>query len=94
MTKREKADCLKIADHYGANGERNERIKDAMKIWVSGYESMNENEAINALAEEVADVELCLRYLSFMVGGDFKARVAEYRKAKIARQLRRMEAGE
>lgn len=116
MTKQEKANCRKIADHYGWKagsaklikemGELKEAIEkqDAMEAKLKEYTSAGLSYAdIAALNEkykdvqlhvweEVADVEICLHHFKYL--NNAKAKVAEYRKQKIARQLQRMEAGE
>lgn len=107
MTKQEKADCRKIADHYGWKVEKAKLIeemgelKEAMEDW-SGVMSFTDgldevpywDASLDHIAEETADVEICLCHIEHLGGKDFGAKVAEYRKQKIARQLQRMEAWE
>lgn len=71
-----------------------DELKDAMETWGGGSRNISEDEALDGAAEETADVEICLHHFKYLMGKPFKAKVAEYRKQKIARQLQRMEAGE
>lgn len=115
MTKQEKADCLKILDHYGWVTEylklieKMGELKEAMEKFATiesretpkglTYEQIEKSneefdEVLKNVQEGTADVEICLQHLKCFMGGKaFRTKVAEYRKAKIARQLQRMEAG-
>lgn len=44
--------------------------------------------------QEKADAKRIADHIKHLMGKEFKAHVADYRKQKIARQLERMEAGE
>lgn len=100
MTKQEKADVKRIADHYGLDVEYDklieemDELKEAMETWGGGSRNVSEGEALDGMAEETADVEICLHHIKHLMGKEFRAQVADYRKQKIARQLERMEAGE
>ena len=96
MTDTELEICRKAIDHWGKDAQERlfyEEVGELMQAISKMHRKLcgdMENE-FDHIAEEIADVEICLAQLKLMYGLDDK--VAFFRAAKIRRVEQRMNVG-
>ena len=86
----------KIADHYGLNAQLNVATEELAELIqaIARFRRVNENDMLelargkNLVAEEIADVEVMLAQIKYLMKID--ERVEAVAKYKIERQLKRM----
>lgn len=86
----------KIADHYGLNAQLNVATEELAELIqaIARFRRADENDMLemaireNLVAEEIADVEVMLAQIKYLMKIDEK--VKEFAKYKIERQIKRM----
>lgn len=86
----------KIADHYGLNAQLNVATEELAELIqaIARFRRVDENDMLelairkNLVAEEMADVEVMLAQIKYLMKTD--ERVEAVAKYKIDRQLKRM----
>lgn len=91
-----KEDLLKIISHYGVNNQQRKleeevfELQEAITIFENDHETLNVEDEINHIAEEIADVLNLVEQFMYFYNIDFNEQVLEIKHLKVIRQLERI----
>lgn len=83
-------DIIKIADHHGLNAQCNQLVEEMAELMVALNKLHRKKpSAIYDVAEEIADVEIMLEQIKYLLILD-EGHIADIKRYKISRELKRM----
>lgn len=91
-----KENLLKIINYYGVNNQQRKlaeevfELQEAITIFDNDYETLNIENEINHIAEEIADVLNLIEQFMYYYDIDFNEQVLEIKHLKVIRQLERI----
>lgn len=84
-------DIIKIADHYGLDVQCNQLVEEMAELMVALNKLHRKKpNAIYAVVEEIADVEIMLEQIKYLLDLD-DGYISNIKHFKISRELERME---
>lgn len=78
-----------IADHYGYESQSKMLVEEMAELTKEISKNWRGKDNILYIAEEIADVEIMLSQIKYLLG--IEEPVEDWKKVKISRQIKRME---